>query len=64
MHLMSSKENPYLVAEYLKLINCNAQHELFHPDEILAQEFVTTAGLPSLVLLLEIDQAMKDLSYP
>ena len=48
-----------LIPQYLKLIGHNLQGELFHPDEILAQNFVFAANLPSLDLLLSFQKALE-----
>lgn len=47
-----------LRAQYLDLVGHNFGEEIFHPDEILAQSFVTAAGLPSLPLLGRIHDAI------
>jgi hypothetical protein len=40
--------------QYLKMIGRNMTGELFHPDEILAQNFVLVVNQPSLGLLTEM----------
>lgn len=43
-----------LMPQYLKMIGLNMTGELFHPDEILAQNFVLVVNQPSLGLLTEM----------
>ena len=63
-HLMDPAVDPFLWKEYLSLIDANAKGELFHPEEIIAQEFATVAALPSPKLLTDIDDTMRSLNPP
>jgi hypothetical protein len=45
--------------QYMDKIGRNLTNELFHPDEIIAQNFVFTALLPSSPQLTDIDKLLK-----
>ncbi|MGA4849520.1 hypothetical protein ACOBQB_25880 [Streptomyces sp. G5(2025)] len=45
---------------YLERVGRNAQGELFHPDEVIAQNFVPAALLPSLSLLSQVDRVLGE----
>lgn len=53
-----------LMSQYLKLIGYNLTGELFHPDEIMAQNFVFVANLPSLDLLENMQRILKGTKPP
>ena len=46
-------------AQYMKKIGRNIADELFHPDEVLAQNFVLAINQPSLQLLMTMDEVMR-----
>lgn len=46
-------------AQYMKKIGRNITSELFHPDEVLAQNFVLAINEPSLQLLMTIDKVVR-----
>ncbi|MBB5939750.1 hypothetical protein [Streptomyces zagrosensis] len=48
----------YLEEQYLNTIGRNTASELFHPDEIIAQNFVFSALLPSSDLLSRISESL------
>jgi hypothetical protein len=48
-----------LMAQYFELIGRNITGEIFHPDEIIAQNFVLVANEPSLTLLSEINTVLS-----
>jgi hypothetical protein len=45
---------------YLDRVGRNARGELFHPDEVIAQNFVPAALLPSLGLLSQVDRVLGE----
>jgi hypothetical protein len=47
-----------LMGQYLQIIGRNFTSELFHPDEILAQNWVLVATQPSLGLLVDIAETL------
>lgn len=46
-------------AQYMRKIGRNITDELFHPDEVLAQNFVLAINQPSLQLLMAMDDVMR-----
>lgn len=52
-------ESAQLMPEYLALVSANFYHEVFQPDEILAQNFVLVANQPSLDILGFIHQTLS-----
>lgn len=48
-----------LMSQYMKLVGRNITDELFHPDEILAQNWVLVANEPDLTLLAEMDVILR-----
>ncbi len=54
-----SPANPQLWDQYLQLIGNNVAGELFHPDEVLAQNFVFVANLPTLGLLTTMGDLLR-----
>ena len=48
-----------LMRQYLKLVGRNLSGELFHPDEILAQNFVFVANQPSTALLERMGRVLN-----
>ncbi len=52
-------ESGPLMAQYLSLVGRNFTTHVFHPDEILAQNFVLVAQQPSLDLLDKIGGALR-----
>lgn len=49
--LAMDRTNMELYEEYLSLVGRNANDEIFHPEEVLAQNFVYAARLPTLDLI-------------
>lgn len=49
--LAMDRTNMELYEEYLSLVGRNAKDEIFHPEEVLAQNFVYAARLPTLDLI-------------
>jgi|GEM_PF-2240611 len=52
-------KNPGLMTQYMELIGQNLDGELFHPDEIMAQNWVFVANLPSMKLLEGMQQILQ-----
>ncbi|WP_328334559.1 MULTISPECIES: hypothetical protein [unclassified Streptomyces] len=48
--------------EYLDQVGRNAEGELFHPDEVIAQNFVHATLLPSMRLLSRMDRILANTS--
>ena len=48
-----------LLGQYESVIGHNLDDELFHPDEILAQNWVFVANEPSLGLLVDMDKILR-----
>jgi hypothetical protein len=59
MYLMTPND-PALWNQYLDLVGHNLTGELFHPDELIAQNFVFVATLPSLGLLTSIGAQLAE----
>jgi len=63
--VMNDKKQPILydssklMSQYLQLIGRNLTGELFHPDEILAQNFVFVANQPSMELLSKMGEVLR-----
>jgi hypothetical protein len=60
VYLMNPRENPRLWEQYLDLVGYNVSGELFHPDEVLAQNFVFVANQPSMELLTEMGCILRE----
>ena len=52
-------ESKPLLAQYETLVGRNIQGEIFHPDEVLAQNFVLVSKEPTISLLSTIDVLMS-----
>ena len=48
-----------LMAQYMSLVGKNITDELFHPDEIMAQNWVLVANEPDLTLLSKMDKILR-----
>lgn len=59
MYLMTPND-AQLWDQYLDLVGRNLTGELFHPDELIAQNFVFVATLPTLGLLTSIDAGLTN----
>lgn len=59
MYLMTP-DDPQLWNQYLGLVGHNLTGELFHPDELIAQNFVFAATIPTLSLLTSIDAGLTN----
>lgn len=51
--------NTELYEQYLSLVGRNAEDEIFHPEEVLAQNFVYAAQLPNLDLISSLGNTIK-----
>lgn len=56
---MSAPSAP-LLPRYLELVGRNTTEEIFHADEVLAQNFVFVASLPSLRLLDKMSTVLRE----
>lgn len=52
-------ESSALLGQYRSLVGANISSELFHPDEVLAQNWVLVANEPSLGVLEGIDRILQ-----
>jgi hypothetical protein len=48
-----------VIEQYRDLVGRNFTHEIFHPDEILAQTFVLVVNQPSIGLINDISRSLK-----
>ena len=48
-----------LMGQYMELVGGNITEEIFHPDEILAQNFVLAVSQPDLAILGAIQDTLR-----